>query len=155
MVSGFLTSSISTNIQWNLNNVPLVGAILPTLNPTINGYYTVTYTDPSTGCVSTSQAYYYLNLFVGLSQDEEAMKVLRIYPNPTQDVLNVKVDLPFIQEDVTLEIIDGLGKAVLVERIGEVSKSEFKVNLAHLSNGSYILRMSGSNLMMQARILKQ
>lgn len=155
MVSGFLTSSISTNIQWNLNNVPLVGAILPTLNPTINGYYTVTYTDPSTGCVSTSQAYYYLNLFVGLSQDEEAMKVLRIYPNPTQDVLNVKVDLPFIQEDVTLEIIDGLGKVVLVERIGEVSKSEFKVNLAHLSNGSYILRMSGSNLMMQARILKQ
>lgn len=155
MVTGFLTSSISTNIQWNLNNVPIVGATLPTLNPTVNGYYTVTYTDPSTGCVSTSQAYYYLNLFVGLESDPDALKVLKIFPNPTQGELKVVVDLPFVQNDALLEVLDGLGKVIYTDQIGTLQKNELQVDLSNQANGPYFLRISGSNLMMQARILKQ
>lgn len=155
MVSGFLTSSISTNIQWNLNNIPMTGATLPTLNPTINGYYTVTYTDPSTGCLSTSQAYYYLNLFVGTEQDEAALKVLRVYPNPIQDYLNVRVELPFTQENAILEIVDGLGKVMYTEQIQELRKNEIRIQMNQMPAGPYFLRISGSNLMMQSRILKQ
>jgi len=155
MVSGFLTSSIPTSIQWNLNNVPIVGATLPTLNPTINGYYTVTYTDPTTGCVSTSQAYYYLNLFVGLESDPDALKVLKIFPNPTQGELKVIVDLPFVQEQARLELMDVVGRVVYTEEIPVLQKNELQLNLSDRPAGPYFLRISGSNLMMQARILKQ
>lgn len=155
MVNGFLTSSQVSNIQWNYNNIPIPGATLPSLNPSGNGYYTVTYMDPYTGCESTSQAYLHMSHFVGTDQDPALGEILIMYPNPTEGNLNLKVDLPFVQEDALLEIRDVLGKIVYTEKIPVLQKMEKHLDLHTYGKGVYFLSISGSNMMIRARVIRQ
>lgn len=154
MVSGFLTSSQPTNIQWYYNNQPLSGATLPTLNPSLNGYYSVKFTSPTTGCSSFSQAYFYMTQFVGMDDDQYA-HVFSMYPNPAAEYLTLRTDLPFEQEDAKLEITDVNGRVVYTEALPLLQKSEIRIPLSRISPGMYIVRIIGSQLMIQQRLIKQ
>lgn len=151
---GFLNSNQPLNIQWSFNNNPIPGATLPSLNPSQNGYYTVTYTDPNTGCPSTSQAYFYMNLFVGMEQDEAVARIVNIYPNPTSGLLKIRLDLPFVQKDAILEVVDLNGKVVYTEIYPQLENDNLSIDLHHQSSGVYFVRITGSQMMLQARILK-
>lgn len=56
--NGFLLTCLQpyTTYQWNLNNVPISGAVSQTWTAVANGAYTVTVTD-SVGCSATSASY--------------------------------------------------------------------------------------------------
>jgi hypothetical protein len=151
---GFLNSNQPLNIQWNFNNNPIPGATLPSLNPSLNGYYTVTYTDPNTGCPSTSQAYFYMNLFVGLESDDASLKTISIYPNPSSGLFNIRLDLPFVQTDAILEVTDISGRVVYTEKYAQLEKNQLLIDLQNQSAGAYFIRISGSQMMLQARVLK-
>jgi len=151
---GFLNSNMNTNIQWSFNNVPISGATLPSLNPSLNGYYTVTYTDPYTGCPSTSQAYFYMNIFVGAEQDASAASVFTLYPNPVTSMLNIRLDLPFTQEDAILELRDNLGKVIHSENFRLVRKMDLQLNMENYSSGIYFINIYGSKMMLSGKIIR-
>jgi len=152
---GFLVSSISTNIQWYHNNNILPGATLPSLNPTLDGYYMVKYTDPLTGCFNFSQGYFYKSLFVNSDSPLSENPVFSIFPNPVQERVNIKIDLPFLQSNAVMEITDTQGKIILKQSYAELKTIQETIALDTWPSGMYYVRISGSHLMMLGKILKQ
>jgi hypothetical protein len=85
---------------------------------------------------------------VGASDLSES-KSFSIYPNPTQNIINIKVN----PEDLGLPIklFDNYGKLALSKIIDQ---TDFNLDLINLANGIYLLRFednSGSNF----KIVKQ
>jgi hypothetical protein len=73
--------------------------------------------------------------FVGLDDrapDYEAI----IFPNPTEDVLNIKTSM---FENVTYTLYDGLGKLVMQDKL---SAEQTPIQVSQLAPGSYSLTLS-------------
>ncbi len=98
-----------------------------------NGDYFIMYRIQS-DCYGASRAR--LN-YVTMNQEINRSNV-NIYPNPAQEVLQLKADLPMIE----VEIVDAFGK--IVNRYKPKS-SNLQIPLASLDNGIYFLRISTSN----------
>jgi extracellular elastinolytic metalloproteinase len=79
-------------------------------------------------------------LGVNYFQNEE---MIRVYPNPTHGVLNVRIN-QFVGK-VNFEVIDLNGRVVFKNADANFN-IEKSINLSHLQKGMYILKMSGSNL---------
>ena len=72
---------------------------------------------------------------VGINELMIKNENLKVYPNPTKDVLNIDVKDPFYMEYSTLKVRDVLGKTVLECMFHEV------INIKELESGIYFLEL--------------
>lgn len=91
----------------------------------------------SVGNFSDTVFWYSNNLFT-LGLVSEAIENLKIYPNPTTNVLNISTDR---NEVLNIVIIDVVGKEVLRESV----QSMTKLDVSQLQNGLYIIKFEGSD----------
>jgi hypothetical protein len=70
--------------------------------------------------------------YVGIEQPEEVSRSINVYPNPTQDILNVVSDLPIKQ----IDIYDINGKMVK-----QIINPEQSISLIELTKGIYMLQI--------------
>jgi hypothetical protein len=68
--------------------------------------------------------------------DESA---LQLFPNPVQNVINVKIGSDYINQPFT--IVDGVGRVVLNGNINEV---DTEINVEQLSKGIYYFKLQDS-----------
>lgn len=78
-----------------------------------------------------------LALGIGLSVQEEKLNTLKIFPNPVNDILYVKV--PYEIEQTVITIYNVLGKVILQKNI---TKSDFSVDVSSMASGLYMLRLN-------------
>lgn len=97
-----LQSSVPTGNQWNDTNGPIAGATGATFEPSINGLYSVTYTDAN-GCTVTTAPFTFINT-TGVEETGELP--FSIYPNPAADYI-------WFSRPMAVELHDITGKELL------------------------------------------
>ena len=95
------------------------------------------------GCTTMSDEFVYL-----ITASEDAGTGISIYPNPFTSTLSI--ELPTTQ-DVTVQIIDALGRSVRQQR----TSSTASLQLEELSAGCYALIISASGRKSYHRIIKK
>lgn len=126
-----LQSSNATTYQWYGSSGLINGADSREFKPEENGDYRVEITNDS-GCVNISDVFTY-DLISVRSIGE---KVLKIYPNPSDEHLIIEFPGHF-----TANLYSAHGELILEEITGENS---ITVSTAHLSVGSYLLEIENT-----------
>ncbi len=79
----------------------------------------------------------------------EKYKNIRIFPNPSQNSLNIELLDP-ISEEIVLEIFDIAGKLVLNERIENCQIKT--IDVSHMDKGNYMLSLKNKNYSTKTKI---
>lgn len=82
----------------------------------------------------------------GLSLKESDVAGFKVYPNPVSSLLYIQI--PLSNQETQLKIYDALGQLVIEHKC---SKTNFNVDVSHLTSGLYILNIISNN---QSRIAK-
>jgi hypothetical protein len=90
-----------------------------------------------------------VNSSVGV--DEGTAEILEVYPNPAEGML--KVGLPEGTGAYSLEILNSLGQVVLTGN-GSSGEREMELDISHLGNGMYIVKLVAGEWTQVARIIK-
>ena len=75
--------------------------------------------------------------------------MLRIFPNPAQNSLNIELLDP-ISEEIVLEIFDIAGKLVLNQRIENCQIKT--IDVSHLNKGNYMQSLKNKNYSTKTKI---
>jgi len=127
------TTNRTGTYQWYADSIPLVSEIRNTFNPTVNGIYSVTFTDTN-GCQVSD------TLSVVVSVSKKLNSSFKLYPNPSAG--NVSITLPSSLLDGKVIIQDVLGKKVLTASVSNNSV----LNLEALAAGTYrVILMDGKS----------
>ncbi len=97
------------------------------------------------GCESTQ----FYAVSVDVSVQEIVATNLRIYPNPTRDVVNIQWD--FMNENTYLSVYDNAGKLLSANKLNNQSLQQ--VDLSGYENGVYQLRLSNENAVIMRAIV--
>jgi hypothetical protein len=81
---------------------------------------------------------------------------LKVYPNPTESVLNFTYNLTSA-DDVFYTVFDMNGKKMIEKKLGYQPEGIYtqSVSLEALSSGSYVFQINGKNLSITKNIIKQ
>jgi hypothetical protein len=104
------------------------------------------FTEPTIGTTPATGSNCVLS--VNYFQNEE---LFRVYPNPTNGLLNVRIN-NYIGK-VTIQVIDINGR-IVNEYVNEDFNTEKSLNLNSLQSGMYILKVSGDSLNFTQKIMK-
>jgi hypothetical protein len=112
--------------------------------------YYMTLTD-SSGCVVTGAPVYYVSVLpVSIEDFESPNAMIKIYPNPVNDLLNVQIN-PKIQGDFNLRLFLSDGRLVREESF---SHNEFTVDVSGYPAGVYLYEISdGKEISDRGRIV--
>lgn len=138
--SGLTISSSTTasSYEWFLNGVS-IGTNSPTLTAQVTGSYSLKITD-SNGCSGWSNVLFVE--VVGINDLHESE--LMIYPNPTTDKLRILNGIK--GQNWTLNSV--LGQVL---KVGILSSKEDHIDLSGLTNGIYMLSISGQTFKIEKR----
>ena len=76
----------------------------------------------------------------------------KVFPNPTQGKLSISLNAPMDVEQI--KVYDLMGKSVYTKKVSSFySTSSFRIELAGLSPGMYILSLEGKEIHTQNFIL--
>ncbi len=64
-----------------------------------------------------------------------------LFPNPAQSEINIKMSESFLGKEVTIQVSNQLGQAVMVRRIGEVQTLVENLQISELPHGVYIMTL--------------
>ncbi len=131
------------HFQWILNGEDILGATNSTYSITQQGSYSLRACDDF-GCCRISDAL--LLTPVSVSSMNELNGVV-VYPNPASSVLNI--GMTGTKGSVNIELFDLTGRVVLSTSIGH----SVALDLSNLMNGTYILRLTAEQGMMNQRIV--
>jgi hypothetical protein len=135
-----LFSSAQSGNQWYRYQEMITGATEPEYVPVSSGDYSVTVTDPVTGCTSQHSnviPYYFTGIFPG-----KAGQVVNIYPNPFRDFVTISYEMTE-QGPVLISLFDAVGKKVmeLVNTSLQVSgQHSFEMDGRSLDKGLYYIK---------------
>jgi 3',5'-cyclic AMP phosphodiesterase CpdA len=132
-VDGGLSVQEGFTYQWYLDGEAIAGATESTYVPLDLGVYTV---ELINGACSTLSAEY---LYITTGIASRSSRGLRVYPSPTDDVLNVELDA--LQGGAELRLVDASGKAALVHSL---NADRCTLDLSVLGSGSYLLLVRSS-----------
>jgi len=87
--------------------------------------------------------------FIATGEDKFSLGSLALYPNPARNVLNVK--LPFHEDQtIFIEVYNSLGQSVINypyhSMITVKNQAVMPVNITSLSNGMYIIKVTGNGI---------
>jgi len=92
------------------------------------------------------------NEFTSVKEIEDA-SLASVYPNPVSDVANIIVDTKETS-DVTLEIIDMMGKTVAKRNLGTISgKRTVNVDVNDLTNGVYLFKVNAGQFFSSKKVM--
>ncbi len=140
--NGTLTAlaTASATYQWLFNGEPIDGATQSSYVPTENGDYTVV-AQFDYGCTDAGQ--FEVTSLALATFDRENV---RIYPNPTQNVVNIASEFPVD----FVSISDLTGKIVLSEKPQNTT-----IDFSQLSSGMYLMAIESNGKRIQHKIIKQ
>jgi|GEM_PF-3872989 len=131
-----LTSSSSTGNQWYLNGTLITGATNQTYNPTTNGLYTLVVSN-SFGCKSTSTATNFSTTGISSVGDNN---LFTIFPNPSNGI--VTINFAGKSEHLTIEVFNGLGQMVYIEKLNDCSNNCNKIiDMSSFNQGIYLFKI--------------
>lgn len=141
--SATLTASGGSTYNWS------TGATTPDIivSPTTTTMYTVTGTS-SKGC--SNNKVYSLIVESCTTLNEGELKLVNIYPNPTNGILHI--DFPGYSDEVAVMVINSLGELIFDKK---VSKEETVIDLNELISGVYFVKISLNEEQKMIRIVKE
>lgn len=114
--------------QWYRNNKPIAGATAATYKLLYDGNYFAEVSDVNS-CYNYSDTITVNALSIKENNTNEI--ALKIYPNPTQDIVNIEAPVA-----VNVRVTDVVGKVILE------SKDAHSINLNQYADGTYFLQIS-------------
>lgn len=124
------------------NNAPIAGATNQSFTPNQNGSYAVQISYGTCSIISEC-----INVTVGTNSiTEESSNTIQVYPNPTTSSLNFKGI-----EHGQIEIMATNGQIVYSAEI----LTSNSIDVSHLHNGIYIVRITNENGLFQTRFIKE
>lgn len=139
-VSGAATYTWSTGS----NNPKIV------VTPTVTTNYSVTGTS-FLGCTVMSSVTIVTSTTTCLGVNELDNASVLVYPNPATE--NINVQLSSQLSNATFEVIDALGKMVMIEKMENVSNT---INISTLNSGVYFYQIkSGSRIIATQKFIKE
>ena len=88
-----------------------------------------------------------------LSTTPESLSSVKLYPNPTLDVLTVNFNEEVNASNFNVIIVDAVGKAIKINGY-ETQGSSLSINTSSLSKGVYFLKISGNDLTVTSKFVK-
>ncbi|MCS7078301.1 MAG: T9SS type A sorting domain-containing protein, partial [Bacteroidia bacterium] len=76
----------------------------------------------------------------------------KVYPNPIQDILNVEIHSPSLEQGVQITIMDMLGKPQLTYFTTQTYST---LSLDNLSKGLYIIQIQDKKQAVYTKVIKQ
>jgi hypothetical protein len=130
------TYSLSLNPAWDKTKMEFV---------VFMNYYNASTGENAREVINVSHIKYD-QLVVGVEENDLAISKLGIHPNPTSGNLNVNFELEQ-SENVTIEVLDLLGKSVSVQNFGTLVSGAQKLNmdLSDLNSGIYFVKINAGN----------
>ena len=130
-----------TTYQWFRNDTLIASATSAAFTPSQSGNYSVVVTDEN-GCTATS----FIIEFTYIGIDElMGISNLNVFPNPAQGETNVRFNLTNAMP-LVWEIADASGRVALQgSYTGGLGVGTINLNVASLSPGMYLLRLSNGN----------
>jgi len=141
------------NYEWNFGNGTVLTGAEVTYNFQKDGVYDVTLKAVNgTDFSEFSQQVVVLKSITGTTILNKSD--LEVYPNPAKEMLKINFGNP-VSSNLSLEIFDMKGQRILIQELKAEGLSHATVNIQHLKNGIYQLRiLSGQNLITERKFLK-
>ncbi len=129
-----------TSIKWEFGDgTPNGTNALEAHTYTMNQSYTVTLT-LTNGCGSVDSTFTVNVMGIGLDETEIG-QTLSIFPNPTDGKFNVAFEVTDNQ-DITIRVMDAIGRAVLVKDLGNVNGAQnVSLDLSNNASGIYMVQI--------------
>ncbi|MDR0364337.1 MAG: T9SS type A sorting domain-containing protein [Bacteroidales bacterium] len=94
-------------------------------------------------------------LSVNDDNNDDESKNFVIYPNPANDLLIIELDEEDKEyADHSVKLFDLMGKCVLEQKFYTM-KSELEINIAHLTEGTYVVSLNNKNGVKTTKIVKK
>jgi hypothetical protein len=77
---------------------------------------------------------------------------IKIYPNPTSEMVNIRFDSP-VEEEFILDVLDDQGKFIKTDKI-ELAMSEKQINFQDIPSGIYYIRLTSGKHINVYKVLK-
>lgn len=113
------------------------------------GTYTVAVTDAN-GCTRTET--FTVGVSTGINDVEEAIQ-LSIYPNPTNGLVNIDIELN-TSADVNVDIYNMVGERVFEVKELNVTTSSVQLDMTDLPEAAYFIRVSSGSNVVNSKLLK-
>ena len=89
---------------------------------------------------------------VGLKENNTFLNNINVYPNPTNDILNIVASTSSATESFKIQILNSLGQLLLDEPL-TIQHSSF--NIQHFNSGIYFVRISSDNGSRVVKVVKE
>lgn len=138
------TATVSVNgvdsYTWQPGNIVNAAVVF---TPTASQSYTCTGVLLN-GCRSTSVVEVAVDPCLGIATRQSSSMNVLLYPNPSHDGLNVRVDAPLLSQ-INVELSDELGRVVRVHNFKMGTNSYVQwFDVADLQKGVYVVRVTGT-----------
>jgi Leucine-rich repeat (LRR) protein len=141
-----ITQAIAVSYEWFFNGATMPSEVSAQLTATQSGRYAVRITDRN-GCKGTSAIY---NHIFTSAEDETYNANLKVYPNPTNNTLNIESK---IEKITNLQLHDLTGKKINVQI--DQNQARFTLSLDQLAVGVYLLEIKTSKSTIWRKVVKE
>jgi hypothetical protein len=133
---------ISTiTVEWN------TAETTPNITPLNNGIYWALGTDAN-GCVSDTAFYTVTNFVTSIS---DITNLFKIYPNPTNGIINV-----YSKENIeTIEVYNNIGDLIYSKNNTQHSTELYQLDISGNASGIYMIRLKVNNQIVNHKIILQ
>lgn len=138
-----------TKFQWARDGVDIPGATARDLFTQTSGAYTVR-VENNQNCTNTSNTFTFTFEPTSVEEDVAAGRTIGISPNPSSDV--AVITMPVVASR-TLDVISITGQLVYSMPVAD-GANEFRLDLASIARGTYIVRLTAGSSVWMARLLR-
>ena len=107
----------------------------------INHHTTTTYID--NGCLNVASN----------SNNFMVQPEFKLYPNPTLNYVDVHYNL-YDDDDLLLHLQNSIGDIVYSERLLNVKKGKYRIDLSNISAGIYIVNLQSTSFLKTMKLIK-
>lgn len=143
--SVLLTAGGASTYTWNTNATTST----ITVSPNSTTVYSAIGKD-ARGCVNSNSVTVSVKSCVGITDLDAENQDLIIYPNPTRERLNVKVN--GISEDKTLQVYNSIGQLIIEKKL---TSENSQIDLSDYARGFYYLKLKETTSQGWIKIIKE
>ncbi|TNE27893.1 MAG: HYR domain-containing protein [Bacteroidetes bacterium] len=140
-----------TTYQWYRNGQIIPGAVNPTYSYNVGGNYQVMVGN-SSGCMNYGDGRVVGTSGGGIGIEELDIKTVEVYPNPTDGLVNIKVNVDQ-STDLQIELVSLGGQVLYNERSMTTANGLISLDFSHLPAATYILRISNDASVSNHRVI--
>jgi hypothetical protein len=151
-VSNFLVANANTGLQWFIGQDALSNARSASYTPTLTGDYKVVMTVGN--CTATSNTIRFV--VTDLENSITTNSKVQIFPNPTQDELQIRYRMDSPNPSIVLNLYNAQGKLILQKQLpNNQDIIDETLNLKALPQGLYLVQMIDGKQTFTQKIVKE